>query len=67
MNRYAVLIAVNLLIPHTVYGTEQTSTRVPEAITPDYKNRPDPCEVKPQKKQPANKAAAAKPAQTPKP
>jgi hypothetical protein len=60
MNHYIVLAVVGLsaFCGPVAAAPEQSSTTAQESATPDYKNRPDPCEPKQQKQQPAGKNSA---------
>ena len=68
MHRSAVILITLLSLCGPAIAAEKTPA-APEPATRDYKNRPDPCEVKQHKKQPVPKGAAAatKPADTQKP
>lgn len=62
MNRYAVLATVSLfgLADYVVAAPAQSPDVAPPSVQ-DYKNRPDPCELK-HREQPVTKSAAPAPA-----
>lgn len=68
MNRYAVA-ALLLFLNCQTYGASAqppTTGDKQESVQSDYKNRPDPCELKQKKTPPAKAAVPAKQSPTPK-